>query len=106
MSGVDHEPTFLTSNDDLIAELEAAANKWLLEKNKYTLEALRDARKAVLQQMRGADETTAGALTGPERHAMRVASECKDLDPTARQLLAQLYERCRYWPRLPEKASL
>jgi len=57
-------PTFIrTSNEDLIAELEAAAGKWVLEKNKYTLECLRDARKAVLGAMRAAPETR----TEPDR---------------------------------------
>lgn len=40
-----------TSKEDLVAELEAAAAKWVLEKSKYTLESLRDARRAVLKQM-------------------------------------------------------
>ena len=46
-----------TSNQDLLAELEAAAAKWVLEKNKYTLGCLRDARAAVLRQMTP-DETS------------------------------------------------
>lgn len=41
----------LTSKNDLVAELEAAAAKWVLEKNKYTLESLRDARAAVLKRL-------------------------------------------------------
>jgi len=49
----------IPSKDDLIAELEAAAAKWVLEKNKYTLECLRDARKAVLATMRPTSETDA-----------------------------------------------
>jgi hypothetical protein len=40
-----------TSNEDLVAELEAAASKWVLEKNKYTLGSLRDARAAVLKRL-------------------------------------------------------
>lgn len=47
----------MTSNQDLLAELEAAAAKWVLEKNKYTFESLRDARSAVLKQMTP-DETS------------------------------------------------
>lgn len=41
----------LPSKEDLVAELEAAAAKWVLEKNKYTLESLRDARAAVLKRL-------------------------------------------------------
>lgn len=48
---------------------------------------------------------TLPSVSGPERHAMLVASECKEVDPTARQLLAQLYERCRHWPRADEPAQ-
>ena len=57
----------LTSNEDTVAELEAAAAKWVLEKNKYTLECLRDARKAVLARMLSGDpsqvETTSDEPT-------------------------------------------
>lgn len=38
-------------NDNLVAELEAAAISWMLNKTKYTLECLRDARGAVLKRM-------------------------------------------------------
>src|SRR5216683_2188880 len=41
----------LNSKENLVADLEAAAAKWVLEKNKYTLESLRDARRAVLKRM-------------------------------------------------------
>lgn len=50
----DSQPVAQTSkpnNENLVAELEAAASKWVLEKSKYTLESLRDARAAVLKQM-------------------------------------------------------
>lgn len=56
--------THPTSNQDLVAELEAAAAKWVLEKNKYTLEVLRDARAAVLKQMTSGETAETHARWG------------------------------------------
>src|ERR1700745_3136841 len=52
----------MTSNEDLLAELVSAANVWLLDKNKYTLESLRDAKKAALARMNAPETADSSGL--------------------------------------------
>lgn len=71
-SGASEPPIARTSkesHENLVAELEAAAAKWVLEKNKYTLESLRDARRAVLKQMQAH-----GIETGVQLHDIACGS--------------------------------
>lgn len=109
----------LTSNENLVAELEAAAGVWLLNKNKYTLESLRDARRAVLKQMQPhGTETPACAETYdatdiryflgwlsvelPELHKIEtpVLGDAWDewrkawADPTSQKAIEQLCNQC------------
>jgi hypothetical protein len=94
----------LSSNENLIAELEAAAVKWALEKTKYHLDSLRDARRVVSSRMQAPVHETkcvgcGGTLVRPE-----LCDECflaQKPDDNERKLCPSCGNDTEHGPHMP-----